>query len=185
MTNDSNPATAVPLIDRARIALAGARYDFWLDIHYTRRRDRRALRSELTANLTEAAADVGSGPALANIGSLRRLAAETTRPDPDQPRWYAGAVAGLNALFVLWFVFLLQALTYVEGVLDAGTDAEVGSALFPFLWSEVVVSSADADGFGFSLAPGPMPFVYAAAVGLIVARPWRAVGSRRTVSAAA
>lgn len=168
-------ANQLSVLDRARVAFAGRRYDFWLDLRYVRRRTRRDLRTELTANLTEAAADVGVSQALANVGSLRTLAADATRTDEPAARWYAGTIAALTAFTASLFLFVVQALTYVEGVLDSGTDdGEVGSSLFPFLWSEVVVEPSS-DGFAFTLFPGPMPIVFAAVVGAVVARPWRAI----------
>ncbi|MEM9131716.1 MAG: hypothetical protein AAF962_09955 [Actinomycetota bacterium] len=178
MTDDS-PLHHQPLsrLDRARIALAGMRYDFWLDLRYTPRRRRRELRTELTANLTEAAERVGVAQALAGVGSLRVMAAETTRPDEAAPRWYAGTVAGLTAFTGALFLLLVQTFSYLEGVLDSEVVGEVSSSLFPFVWTEITVISGE-DGFEFFIAPGPVPLVFAVVVAALVARPWRALRSR-------
>lgn len=185
MSTEPNNANALPFTDRARIWWAVRRYDFWLDTFFARRGVRRDLRRELSANLTDAATTVGAKQAVANVGGLRRLAAQMTAPEEDRPRWYAGAMAGLAALAALWLLFLLQAFTYVEGVLDSEPAQEISSSLFPFVWSEVVVTPDTGDGFSFTLFPGPMPFVYAGLVWLWVARPWRALRSTPSLATVA
>lgn len=174
MIDDDHTPLPLSRLDRARIALAGRRYDFWLDLRYVRRRQRRDLRTELTANLTEAAGRVGVSEALAGVGSLRTLASEATRSDDATPRWYAGTVAGLTAFAAAVFLLVVQSLSYVEGVLDSGVEGEVSSSLFPFVWSEITVTTGE-DGFEFFIAPGPMPLLVAIVVGALVARPWRAL----------
>ncbi len=176
---NSGMASGLSWLDRLRIGWAGVRYNFWLDLRFVRSKVRRELRRELVANLREAAADVGVSRALANVGSLRTLATEVARPDESQPRWYAGPIAGLAAAAGSFALFLAQAATYAEGVLDADVDREVSSGLFPFPWSQVTVSPGD-DGMSVAAQSGPLPMILALAIGLVVARPWRVLTGRRS-----
>jgi hypothetical protein len=101
----STIAQRLSALDGARIAGAGWRYDFWLDLRSVPRTRRRELRAELQSNLTEAACRVGVGPAIRALGSVRRLAAETTRDGYLRSRWTAGWVAGVSALALLLVMF--------------------------------------------------------------------------------
>ncbi|MFC7492054.1 MULTISPECIES: hypothetical protein [unclassified Knoellia] len=77
-------------VDRLRIESAVLRYDFWLEMRGVRGRRRRALRSELRANLLEATSDVGVTRALFGIGSPKQLAYAAQPADPSRPRWSQG-----------------------------------------------------------------------------------------------
>lgn len=175
--NSSTITQHVSTADRVRIALAGFRYDFWLDLHSVPRRRRRALRSELTSNLTDAAVHVGIGPALSSLGSVRSLAAETTRDGQLRSRWTAGWAVAVSTFAVLCVAFLVLTLYWAEGALDAGAAEPVRSSLFPFFGSTVEVDPTDG-GLAWSMEPGPMPFVAAFAIWLLVAKPWRSLTSR-------
>jgi len=129
----------ISAVDKTRIALAGARYDFWLDLRCVPRARRRALRTELTANLTDAAHDVGIGPALDRLGSTRSLAAETTRDGQLRSRWTAGWVVALTTLASLLVAFAILTLYWAEGALDAGASEPIQSSLFPYIGSTVEV----------------------------------------------
>jgi hypothetical protein len=85
----------VNLYDKLRILWAGARYNFWLDLHSVPNRKRRDLRRELKANLVQAAANIGTSKALLNIGSLRKLASASTQDGVLRSRWSAGFSVGL------------------------------------------------------------------------------------------
>lgn len=162
----------VSAVDKTRIALAGVRYDFWLDLRCVPRSRRRALRTELTSNLTDAARDVGMGSALERLGSTRRLAAEATRDGQLRSRWTAGWIVGLTTLAMLLVTFALLTLYWAEGALDAGASEPVRSSLFPFFGSTVEVDPTDG-GPAWSMEPGPLPFVAAVVAWLLVAKPWR------------
>jgi|688.fasta_scaffold267519_3 hypothetical protein len=170
----------VSIPDTARIAFAGFRYDFWLDLRSVPRRRRRELRSELRSNLADAALHVGVGPALSNLGSLRRLAAETTEDGQLRSRWTAGWTAAVTTLAVLLFAFLVLTLYWAEGALDAGATEPVRSSLFPFLGSTIEVDPSN-DGLAWSMEPGPAPLVSAFIVWLLVAKPWRSL-TRQTAT---
>jgi len=178
--NNSSISQRVSTLDRARIAYAGFRYDFWLDLRSVPRRRRQELRSELKSNLTDAALHVGIGPALSSLGSVRRLAAETTRDGQLRSGWTAGWLVAVTTLVMLFFAFLVLTLYWIEGALDAGATEPVRSNLFPFFGSTIEVDPSDG-GLAWSMEPGPMPFVIAVAVGLLVAKPWRSL-TRRTAT---
>lgn len=162
------------LAQALRIRWAVARYDFWLDLHGVRRRDRRMLRTELRGNLTDAAAHVGAGPALARVGSLRRLAAETSVAG-RRSAWAAGAVVASFVFAAVILTFFAAALYFVEGAVDAGAEQPVTSWLFPFVGSSVEVHDQGTAGLAVNMSPGPLVVL----VPLVaVSRPWRAL--RRT-----
>lgn len=161
-----------------RIRWAVVRYDFWLDLHGVRRRDRRALRTELRGNLTEAAQHVGVGRALDGIGPVRRLAAETSTTG-IRSSWSAGAVVASSVLAVMLVAFFAASLYFVEGALDAGAEQPVSSGLFPFLGSSVKVHDQGDAGLTVTMFPGPLVAVVPVLAFIAVARPWRAVLARR------
>jgi len=164
------------LYERLRILWAGVRYDFWLDVHFVPAKTRRVLRRDLKANLAEAATNVGTSKALANVGAMRRLAAETTRGTQIQSRWLAGVVVGFSTLAALLVLLLLASLYYADGVLDSGATEPVGGTLFPFLGSTIEVNNQGAgQGFIVGVSPGPLPFLVAGAALVFVAKPWRSI----------
>ncbi len=165
------------IVDRARVWGASLRYDFWLDLNSVPARRRRSLRSELRANLAEAASSVGATTAIRRVGSLRTMAREAVVDDVSRPRWLAGWWAGLSTFATLALVFMLMALVYAEGVLDSGVTTPVSSGLFPFVGSEVTVDpSPTGGGLAVSMAPGFGPLLVALVVFVLVARPWRLIG---------
>lgn len=165
------------VFDRMRLGLARARYSQWLDFYGVPRGQRRTLRADFAANLNEAAADVGPRPALRNLGSIRRLARDTTREGDYRSAWVSGAYAGLTAMALYWFLLVIAAIYWAEGVVDTGATGKVRSALFPFIGSHV--ESDTTDGLGLALETGPAPFLLALTVFVLVARPWRSLAKRR------
>lgn len=175
MMTSPDPTKTLSILERAKVVWAAARYDFWLDLNSVPGRQRKELTSELKANLYDAAADVGLQTALANVGSLRVLAGETTRDGRLRSRWMAGWVTALSVLALLFVAFVVLTLYYTEGVLDAGATEPVHTSLFPFLWSEVTVDPS-AGGLAWSMQPGPIPLLAAITAWLVVTRPWRSLG---------
>lgn len=100
------------------------RYDFWLDSRGVPLGVRSALGREMRANLTEAAADVGLGQALAGAGSPKELATEAAEGavDPTRPRWLEGLAWAAAAAVVYGVVVLVSVVTFFQGV--SATDAE-------------------------------------------------------------
>lgn len=164
--------------DRARIWWATQRYDLWLDLRFVKRSRRKELRSELEANLLEAASDVGATRALANVGSLRALAKEAGSDGSLRPRWYAGVITALSMFLVAGMLFLAQTLTWVQGVVDSGAVRPAEGSLFPFIGSRVIVDPSPGAGLSVSAEPGLVPFLLAVVVFLAVARPWRLFSDR-------
>ncbi len=175
---DDSPALST--FDRTRVRWASSRYDLWLDLYCVPRKQRRALRVELESNLTDAASHVGLRAALARLGSLRHLAADTSRDGHLRSRWVAGSVAALSALAISVVAFLFLTLYYAEGVLDSNATESVTSGLFPYLGSNITVDPTN--GLELTIQPGPLPLVLAAATWLLVAAPWRSLGHRRDVT---
>lgn len=169
-----NDSAALSALDRTRLWWASVRYDFWLDLYCVPRRQRQALRAELTSNLSDAASHVGLQAALSQLGGLRHFAADTSRDGQLRSRWVAGFVGALSAFAVSMVAFLLLTLYYAEGVLDSNATEPVTSSLFPYLGSNVTVDQSS--GLEFAIQPGPLPLALAAAVWLLVAAPWRSVG---------
>ncbi len=149
------------------------------DLHSVPRTQRKALRAELNSNLTDAASHVGLRSALAKLGGLRRLAANTSREGQLRSRWVAGFSAAISVLVISLLTFLFLTMYYAEGVLDANATESVASGLFPYFGSNVTVDPSN--GLEFTMQPGPMPFVLAIAVWLLVAAPWRSFVHRTDV----
>ena len=170
-------SAALTTLDRTRLWWASSRYDFWLDLYCVPRKQRQALRTELTSNLTDAASHVGLQAALAKLGSLRHLAADTSRDGQLRSRWVAGFVGAVSTLAVSLVTFFILTLYYAEGVLDSNATEPVTSSLFPYLGSNVTVDQSS--GLEFTMQPGPLPLALAAAVWLLVAAPWRSFGHHR------
>lgn len=162
------------LMGKVRIWWACARYNFWLDIFFVRRKHRRALRRDLKGNLSAAANEIGISQALANVGGLRQLAASTSRDGEFRSSWYAGAVAASLALLCVWCLFLLVSLYYIAGVVHSGVTERVGSTLLPFFGSTIEVQNSTSElNFEVGVGAGFMPIVAAASAFVIVAKPWR------------
>lgn len=161
---------------------ASARYAFWLDLKSVPSRQRKVLRTELNSNLTEASADIGVQAALANLGSLRSLAKETTGDGQLRSRWLVGWVAAISTLAGLVLTFFFLTVYYIEGVVDAGATEPVTSSLFPYFGSSVTVDPAAARGLDISATAGPMPLVAAVAVWLLATKPWRHIGNHSSTA---
>jgi hypothetical protein len=175
----------VRLVDRIRIRWARTRYGVWLDLYNVPRKERRALCGELSANLTAATHDVGASRAIAGVGSVRRLAAETSRSGRRRSPWWAATLISVTTLSVAFLLFLITSLYYVEGVLDAGSTKPVNRSLLPWIGSSVTVHNHGADNpLAITLSPGWMPLAITALVFVLVAKPWRSLRSRRHTASA-
>ena len=162
------------LVDRARLERAVWSYSFWLDLRFVTWRRRRQLRSELRANLRDAAARTDARTAVSGLGSIRRMAADAVPFDDSRPHWYAGLQAGLIALVVAASLQMSATLAWLDGVQAAGPDADravTGSLTF-FPGSSMQFEQ-QGQGFGITFQPGPGALVVAALVLVVVARPWR------------
>ncbi len=177
-SNEGRNRRSLSLSDRAGIRWAGARYDFWLEMNSVPAKTRRSLRRELRVNLADAASDVGRATALANLGDLRSLAAETTRDGQLRSRWLAGTTAAATVFVGLMVWFWSSMLYYTEGVLDAGAAEPTSSWLWPFYGSSVTVDPSGS-GIGWEIVPGPVPFVLAGVVFLFVSKPWRSLRGKK------
>lgn len=171
---------ALSTLHRARLWWASLRYDLWLDLYCIPRKQRQALRAELKSNLTDAASRVGLPAALARLGSLRHLAADTYRDGQLRSRWATGFAAAGSALAISLIAFLFLTLYYAEGVLDSNATESVTSSLFPYLGSNITVDPSS--GLELTIEPGPLPLVLSVVVWLWVAAPWRSLGHRRDVT---
>jgi hypothetical protein len=175
-TNHDHHHHHLSFMHKAKIAFAAVRYDFWLDMRSVPRTRRKELCTELKSNLTDAAHHVGVEQALGRLGSIRNLAAETTRDGQLRSRWTAGWMAAVTTLATLLVTFLVLTLYWVEGALDANATEPIRSNLFPFFGSNVEVDPSNG-GLAWSMEPGPIPFAIAVAVWLRIAKPWRSVAA--------
>ena len=149
--------------DRLRIEWAVASYDWWLDLRGTPRRRRRDLRSELRSNLRDATAHSGS---------------KAAPHDPTRARWTAGLQAGGAALGLALLVVLVSTLAWADGVIAADPDRTVSGSVTLLPGSSMQYAPL-ADGFSVSTDVGWLPLVAGVLVFVAVARPWRALPSRR------
>ncbi|MBP6996763.1 MAG: hypothetical protein KBB39_11555 [Phycicoccus sp.] len=164
------------LIDTMRIEAAVLRYDFWLegfDVYFG---ERRAMRRDLRANLTEAAAAEGTTAALDGLGSIRALARAQAGDRSDTPRWSRATwvASGSFAVLMLWSIFLGTAWwDGAEAAAPAGEVVTGRPALAP--WIELTMTQgADGSVSGVSATLGLGWLLLAwLAIFLIVARPWR------------
>jgi len=170
---------ALSRLDRTRLRWASSRYELWLDLYCVPHKQRQALGAELRSNLTDAASHVGLPAALIKLGSLRHLAANTSRDGQLRSRWLAGLVAAISALAIGLVAFFFLTLYYMQGVLDSNGTEPVTSSLFPYLGSNVTIDPSS--GLELTIQPGPMPFVLAVTVWLLVAAPWRSLHHRSDV----
>ncbi|MEO5651370.1 MAG: hypothetical protein ABIN79_09205 [Marmoricola sp.] len=168
------------VLDRARIESVVQRYDFWLDFDGVRRPRRRELRSELRANLRDAATHQGVQAALLGIGSPRGFARDTANADGARPSWSVGAYLGLAVFSVLTLLWLVTMLGFVDGVQASGvTGREVSGTVFP--WGSPVSAEIERDGSGLQ-AGGTLPlaiWLLSLAAFVAGARPWHLFGSRK------
>jgi hypothetical protein len=168
-------------INKVRVMWAGMRYSLWLDLYCVRWKHRGSLRRDLESNLRDAAGSVGMRPALANLGSLRHLAAETSSEGGLRSSWVAATVAAIFSFLGLFASWMLAVGYYTEGVLDGGTGQRVSSWLFPFVGSSITVHNTRDNGgtLKVSMNPGIMLVVVLLVVFVLVARPWRVLLDRK------
>lgn len=164
------------LIDTIRIEAAVLRYDFWLegfDVYFG---ERRAMRRDLRANLTEAAAAEGTTAALDGLGSIRALARAQAGDRSHTPRWSRAiwVASGAFAALVLWSTVLGTAWwDGAQAAAPAGQAVTGRPTLAP--WIELTMtqgSDGSAPGFSATLGLGWLLLV-ALAIFILVARPWR------------
>lgn len=167
------------LIDIIRRESVVRRYDFWLETKGVPRRRRREHRSEMRANLNDAAAAEGRiAPALDRLGSPRALAHEASEAlgARQRPVWTQGLYAAL-ALFVvgMWVAFL-SASVWADAVQAAGVEHEVkGTAtLLPGLDFSAHIRP---DYIAFEVDGLQWMVLASAVVFLVASRPWRALRS--------
>jgi hypothetical protein len=168
------------LIDRLRVAWAVYRYEFWLGAADVPSRRRRDLRSELHANLAEAAAQTGSRQAVDALGSLRLLAMSSKSPSArHQPTWTTAQIAGILVFVLLMIGQFLLGAGFIAGVDASGVSHTVRGAVgLPGYTVEYVQSR---DGFSYGVGGGPSIIVLPVIVFVIAARPWRALRTRGRV----
>lgn len=176
------------IVDRARIELAVASYDAWLEAAGATGRRRKDLRRELRANLVDAAGEVGAKEAVRRLGSTRAMAAEAMPVSVRRPRWSWGLLVAVLVASPVVILELVSALAWVDGVLAADPASPVtGSVtLLPGSW----VSYAPLAGGGFEVGwhPGWLALLVAVVAFVLAARPWRAFSrgrDARTVPAGA
>lgn len=166
------------LRDRVRIESYVQRHDFWLDVAGVSRRRRRAQRTELRANLHDAAYDVGTAAAIAGLGSPRSLAREAgdgTTTGSRGPRWLAGARWAVAAFAVLMVLWTLSLLAFVDGVQAAGASGTVTGSVFP--WGGTVTAEV---GSGLAVSASVPASVWVLTLGALVvgSRPWLLLSRR-------
>jgi hypothetical protein len=172
------------VLDRIRIERAVLSYDWWLDLRGTPWRRRRDLRSELRANLRDAAARTGARQSVVALGRIREMAAEASPGDPTRPRWAVGIYCGIAALMLMVLVALLAGLAWADGVMSADPSSPVRGSVTLLPGSSMEYSPLG-DGFAVSAGVGWLPVAVGLLTFVLVARPWRAVrrspvGSRQT-----
>ncbi|GAB3436305.1 hypothetical protein GCM10027517_06190 [Phycicoccus ginsengisoli] len=169
------------IVDRARIAWALSRYDFWMDFRGVPGRRRKELRTELRANLEEAAAQEGTTRALLAIGSPRALAYAVAEAYRGRPRWAFGAYVALATGVVLQLVWAFSVLGFVQGVRASGVTGRPVTGSVPPLVPEASAEFG-AGGDPVSMA-GVLPLtvlLVSLVVFVLAAAPWRPLLHRRT-----
>lgn len=175
------------IIDTIRIESAVQRYDFWLETYDVYFGQRRAMRQELRANLTEAAAAEGTTAALDGLGSIRALARAQAGDRSQSPRWSRAIwiASTVFAALVVWSSFLGTAWwDGAQAAAQAGQEITGSPTLAP--WVELTLtqgSDGSAAGFSATIGLGWLLLV-GLAIFIIVARPWRLLrrSSTRQVS---
>ena len=142
------------------------------------RKQRIATRREVRSNLVTAAQSVGTGQALANLGSTRQLAEEYLQAEfGPAPRasWLSAAIFLLTAALVLTSIFTDAAHGFADGVRAANPNA-AGT----FHWSGIAYLQTSVEYsrnngherlVGGALAP--MAYVVLAVATIAVGRLWR------------
>ena len=170
-------------VDRSRIAGAVARYDFWMDFRGVPGRRRKELRTELRANLDEAAGREGTTRALLAIGSPRAMAYAVAETYRDRPRWAFGGYVALATWVVLQLLWTFSVLGFVEGVRASGVTGRPVTGSVPPLVSE---ATAEFGAAGDPVAvAGVLPLsvlLVALVVFVLAAGPWRPLLHRRSAA---
>ena len=168
------------IVDRSRIAGAVARYDFWMDFRGVPGRRRKELRTELRANLDEAAEREGTTRALLAIGSPRAMAYAVAETYRGRPRWAFGGYVALATWVVLQLLWTFSVLGFVEGVRASGVTGRPVTGSVPPLVSQ---ASAEFGAAGEPVAMAgvlPLSVLGVALVAFVLAAgPWRPLVHRR------
>ncbi len=166
----------VSLLDRLRIE----RVVWLLDqrLYDLPRRSRIEKRREVRANLLSAAHDVGTGPALRQLGDSRSLASEYLSAElGDGPRhsWVAAGLFAGSVPFLLNWVLAEAALAFGAGVTaaDPGATGTFTWSGIPYLQSEVTYTFADGSGSSVGGAWTPLCYVGWIVGTVLVGRLWR------------
>ncbi|MGF1646570.1 MAG: hypothetical protein ACFCVF_06595 [Kineosporiaceae bacterium] len=165
--------------DRLRLAAAMLVFDFWLDWYAAPRRHGPEARRELRANVLAAAERTSVREAVASLGSLRRLAAETVAglTERARPRWGRAAIVAVIVHGVLVWAWVLTVLAFGDGASASAAAGEAAGQVFP--WGTEVTVDWGPDAFGIE---AQVPWLLVAApvvVFLVLARPWVALTGRR------
>lgn len=167
------PAARPGLRDRLHREAYLLRLQLWLDTYPGR--PRRALVTQLRADLDAAAADTSMAQAIAGLGDARTLATEYLALLPrDRPRWLVGATWAVGWL-AAWLLAVTTFAAALVQVADGAGPAGVGARL---LWLELTVVATDTR---FSLSSQGFPGGLVVALVLLVlgARGWRVVPALR------
>jgi len=162
-----------------RVWWAMMRYDFWLEWHDTPRGTRAPARRELLANLQAAADQTSVARAVADLGDMRVLAAETAAGLRTRPtaRLNLGVVVALATFLVLLFMWSFTLLGFADGAMATAGSGRASAQMFP--WATTVTVEWGDDGFSVdSQMPwilGVLPLLFFVVVG----QPWRLVTRRR------
>ncbi|MGL5829825.1 MAG: hypothetical protein ACRC0L_09700, partial [Angustibacter sp.] len=169
-------------LDHLRLRVKLISLDFWLDFYRLPRHTRLDIRRELTANLTESAAQTGMREAVHRLGSSRRYAqaAAFGEQSPSLPRWGAGQRAALAVIFATAFAVFFCAMGFAEGVRASGAQSPVSGdiRLLPGVRLDYAETSTL---WAAGLTINPLVFVILSLLAFAVfAQPWRGVLGRNS-----
>lgn len=166
------------IIDTIRIENFVQNTDFWLELRGARRTRRKELRRELRDNLRAAASDVGTGQALANMGSPKQLAFDSTEGEyEERPLWSRAAMYASLAFGAMLLWLALTAMAFTAGVEAAGVvGQEVSGTVFPWVGSEFMARiHPERGGLAVGVSNAWAVVVVPLLVFLLTARPWRLI----------
>ncbi len=169
-------AQSVTWLDRLRIE----RVVWSLDqrLYDLPRKVRIARRREVRDNLLTAAADIGTGPALARLGDSRRLAEEYRSAEYGEearPAWVAAAVFLLTGQLVLTEFLNEAAVSFGQGLTAADPHA-TGNFTWSgidYLQSSVTYTYVDGQGTFVGGAWTPVAYALWIIATVLVGRLWR------------
>lgn len=180
-------------VDGVRAQVRSAMYVFayddalqWIGVSG---KERMRLYGELRANIAAAAADAPVTEVLRRMGPPREMA-RAVAAGPSRPRWVLGMIAGaVAALIYAWAVIVgldLVART-IEAAAAPGSTVDVSSVILPGLHYEATTKAKDGatalDAIAVTMGPGIV--VFPILVGLVAARPWRAISRSRAARTSA